>query len=119
LAQRVGERIHGQDRGGELRDCYCSRTARVASISGEITAYAPTIDSSGMRSPETNHGHKGPLIGAASAFRRRVLVPTRKWAELFRGVSTTAADVHQMTLMTIGSITSRWAAARICRTVVL
>jgi predicted N-acetyltransferase YhbS len=95
-------RIHGHDRGNELRDAIGRGTARVVEHLGEITAYASDIAFFGHAVAETNRGLEA-LIGAASSFPAGgFLVPTRN-SELFRWCLENRLHlVHQMTLMTIG-----------------
>jgi GNAT superfamily N-acetyltransferase len=95
------ERVHGHDRGGEVRDAISRGTARVVEHLGEITAYATEVAFFGHAVAETNQGLKA-LIGAAPAFPGGFLVPTRN-GELFRWCLQNGLRlVHQMTLMTIG-----------------
>ncbi|MBO0739594.1 MAG: GNAT family N-acetyltransferase [Alphaproteobacteria bacterium] len=95
-------RIHGHDRGGELRDAVTHGTARVVEHLGKITAYATDIAFFGHAVAESNQGLQA-LIGAAPAFAAGgFLVPTRN-GELFRWCLRAGLRlVHQMTLMTIG-----------------
>jgi predicted N-acetyltransferase YhbS len=95
-------RVHGQDRGNELRDAIGRGTARVVEHLGEITAYATEIAFFGHAVAETNRGLEA-LIGAASGFPAGgFLVPTRN-RELFHWcLQNRLRLVHQMTLMTIG-----------------
>jgi Acetyltransferase (GNAT) family len=96
------ERVHGHDRGGELRDAICQGTARVVEHLGEITAYATDVAFFAHAVAETNQGLKA-LIGAASSFPAGgFLLPTRN-GELFRWCLEKGLRlVHQMTLMTTG-----------------
>ncbi len=95
-------RIHGHDRGGELRDAIAQGTARVVEHLGEITGYATDIAFFGHAVSETNQGLKA-LIGGAPTFPAGgFLLPTRN-GELFRWCLQHGLRlVHQMTLMTIG-----------------
>jgi predicted N-acetyltransferase YhbS len=95
-------RIHGHDRGGELRDAINQGTARVVEHLGAITAYATDVAFFAHAVAETNQGLKA-LIGAASAIHGGgFLLPTRN-GELFRWcLENRQRLVHQFTLMTIG-----------------
>jgi predicted N-acetyltransferase YhbS len=95
-------RVHGHDRGGELRDAIGQGSARVVEHLDEITAYATDIAFFGHAVAETNQGLKA-LIGSASTFPGGgFLLPTRN-GELFRWCLQNGMRlVHQMTLMTIG-----------------
>ncbi len=98
----LSRRVHGHDRGGELRDAIGHGTARVVEHLGAVTAYATDIAFFGHAVAETNLGIEA-LIGAASGFPAGgFLVPTRN-GELFRWCLQNGLRlVHQMTLMTIG-----------------
>jgi hypothetical protein len=95
-------RVHGFDRGVELRDAIAARTARVVEHLGRITGYATGTASSAHAVAETNQDLKA-LIGAASAFLGPgFLLPTRNH-ELFAWCLASGLSlVMQMTLMTIG-----------------
>src|SRR3954454_9147321 len=70
-------RVHGHDRGSELRDAVGRGTARVVEHLGGITAYASDIAFFGHAVAETNRGLE-ELIGSASGFPAGgFLVPTR------------------------------------------
>ena len=95
-------KVHGHDRGGELRDAIKGTTATVVEHAGRIVGYSSSIAFFGHAVAETNEGLKA-LIGAAPAFGGPgFLVPTRN-ADLFlwcleRGLRV----VQPMTLMSIG-----------------
>jgi predicted N-acetyltransferase YhbS len=95
-------RVHGFDRGGELRDAITQGTARVVEHLGAVTAYATDIAFFSHAVADTNHGLKA-LIGAASEFGGGgFLLPTGN-GELFRWCLQNGLRlVHQMNLMTIG-----------------
>jgi predicted N-acetyltransferase YhbS len=95
-------RIHGHDRGGELKDAIDQGSARVVEHLGQITAYCTDIAFFAHAVAETNQGLKA-LIGAASGFPGAgFLMPTRN-GELFRWcLQHRLRLVHQLTLMTIG-----------------
>jgi predicted N-acetyltransferase YhbS len=95
-------RVHGHDRGGELRDAIGQGTARVVEHLGAITAYATDVAFFAHAVAETNQGLKA-LIGAAPGFPGGgFLLPTRN-GELFRWcLQNRLRLVHQLTLMTIG-----------------
>ena len=95
-------RVHGFDRGSELREAIDAKTARVVEHMGRITGYAGDIAFFAHAVAETNQGLEA-LIGAAPAFPGPgFLLPTRnhevfEWC-LDRGLRL----VMQATLMTIG-----------------
>ena len=95
-------RVHGHDRGGELKDAIEQGTAVVAERDGRVTAYASSMAFSGHAVGETNEDLKA-LIGAAAAFQGPgILVPSRN-AELFRWCSRMGfALCSRWTLMTMG-----------------
>jgi len=99
---RLCERIHGHDRGGELRDAIRQGSATVVEHLGRITGYATQIAFFSHAVGETNEDLKA-LIGAAREFGGPgFLVPTRN-GELMRWcLGKGLRLVHQMTLMTIG-----------------
>jgi predicted N-acetyltransferase YhbS len=95
-------RVHGHDRGSELRDAVGRGTARVVEHLGGITAYASDIAFFGHAVAETNRGLEA-LIGSASGFPAGgFLVPTRNNELLRWCLANRLRLVHQMTLMTIG-----------------
>jgi predicted N-acetyltransferase YhbS len=95
-------RVHGHDRGGELRDAISQGTARVVEHLGVISGYATDIGNSGHAVADTNTDLQA-LIGAASSFSGGgFLLPTRN-GELFRwALQSGLRLVHPMQLMTMG-----------------
>ncbi len=95
-------RVHGHERGGELKDAIQHGTAVVAEQDGRVTAYASAMAFSGHAVGETNEDLKA-LLAAAAAFQGPgILVPTRN-AGLFRWCLENGLRVVQpMTLMTMG-----------------
>jgi predicted N-acetyltransferase YhbS len=96
-------RVHGHDRGGELRDAVKAGTAKVVEHLGRITGYATDIAFFAHAVGETNQEIIA-LIASGSDFssKRGILVPTRN-GELFRWcLNNDLRLVQQMTLMTIG-----------------
>lgn len=95
-------RVHGHERGGELRDSIQHGTAVLAERDGRVTAYASAMAFSGHAVGETNEDLKA-LIAAAPAFTGPgILVPTRN-AGLFRWCLECGFRVVQpLTLMTMG-----------------
>jgi hypothetical protein len=93
-------RVHGHDRGGELRDAIGHGTARVVEHLGAVTAYATDIAFFAHAVADSNQGLKA-LIGAASGFDGGgFLLPTRN-GELFTwALQAGLRLVHQMNLMT-------------------
>jgi hypothetical protein len=96
-------RVHGHDRGGELRDAVTAGTAKVVEHLGRITGYATDIAFFAHAVGETNQEIIA-LISKAPEFSSKggMLVPTRN-GELFRWCLNHGLRlVHQMTLMTTG-----------------
>lgn len=95
-------RVHGHDRGGELKDAIQHGTAVVAEAEGRIMAYASAIAFSGHAVAESNQDLQA-LISAATGFEGPgILVPTRN-AALFRWCLESGLQVVQpMTLMSVG-----------------
>jgi predicted N-acetyltransferase YhbS len=95
-------RVHGHDRGGELKDAVQQGTAVVAESEGRVKAYASSIAFFGHAVGESNQDLQA-LISAAPEFQGPgILVPTRN-AALFRWCLENELRVIQpMTLMTTG-----------------
>lgn len=95
-------RVHGHDRGGELRDALQQGMATVVEHGARIAGYATGIAFFGHAVGETNEALKA-LIAAAREFGGPgFLLPTRN-AELFRWCLDHGLRVVQpMTLMTVG-----------------
>jgi len=95
-------RIHGHDRGGELRDAIKQGTANVVEHLGRITGYATDIAFFAHAVGETNEDLKALISAATAIGGGGFLLPTRN-GELFRWCLQNGLRlVHQMTLMTIG-----------------
>jgi predicted N-acetyltransferase YhbS len=99
---RVCTRVHGHDRGGELRDAIQQGTATVVEHDGRITGYATAVGWFGHAVGESNEELKA-LIGAAPAYLGPgFLLPTRNTV-LFRWCLAQGLCVVQgMTLMSLG-----------------
>jgi predicted N-acetyltransferase YhbS len=99
---RLCTRVHGHDRGGELRDAIAQGSANVVEHEGGITGYATIIGFFGHAVGETNKDIKA-LIGAAKEFAGPgFLLPTRN-GELFRWCLNNGLRIAQpMTLMSKG-----------------
>lgn len=95
-------RLHGYERGRDLRDAIDQGTATVVEHAGRITGYATSIGFFGHAVGESNQELKA-LIGAAPAFPGPgFLLPTRN-GELFRWCLANGLRVVQpMTLMSLG-----------------
>jgi GNAT superfamily N-acetyltransferase len=95
-------RVHGHDRGGELRDAIKHGTATIVEHNDQIKGYATTVAFFGHAVGETNEELKA-LIGAAKEFLGPgFLLPTRN-AELLRWCLERGLRIVQpMTLMSIG-----------------
>lgn len=95
-------RVHGHDRGGELRDAIEQGTAVVAELDGAIRAYASSIAFFGYAVGVSNQDLQALLASAAEFQGPGILVPTRN-AELFRWCLENGLRVVQpMTLMSMG-----------------
>ena len=95
-------RVHGHDRGPELRDAIKQGTATVVERDGRITGYSTMIGFFGHAVGESNEDLKA-LIGAAKAFPGPgFLLPTRN-SDLLRWCLGNGLRVVQpMTLMSMG-----------------
>ena len=102
---RLCQQVHGQHRGGELRDAIAKGSATVVESDGEITGYATVIGFFGHAVGETNNDLKA-LIGAANAFAGPgFLLPSRN-GELFRWCLRNGLRITQpMALMSKGLYT--------------
>ena len=99
---RLCMRVHGHDRGGELRDGIKQGTARVVEHLGRISGYATDIAFSAHAVGETNEDLKALISAAPVIGGGGFLLPTRN-NEMFRWCLQNGLRlVHQMTLMTIG-----------------
>src|SRR5713101_3632819 len=96
-------RVHGHDRGGELRDAVKVGTAKLVEHMGRITGYATDIALFAHAVGETNQEIIALIAsGSDLSSKRGILVPTRN-GELFRWwLNNGLRLVQQMTLMTIG-----------------
>ncbi|HKN13515.1 MAG TPA: GNAT family N-acetyltransferase [Candidatus Binatus sp.] len=95
-------RVHGHDRGGELRDAINQGTANVVEHLGRITGYATEFAFFGHAVGETNQDIEALISAAPEIGGGGFLLPTRN-SELFRWCLQNGLRlVHQMTLMTIG-----------------
>jgi GNAT superfamily N-acetyltransferase len=95
-------RVHGHDRGGELRDAITAGTAHVVERPGGICGYASGFGYGWHAVGETNE-HLIALIGSAQSFMGLgILVPTRNTELLRWCLAHGLTVVQQSTLMTIG-----------------
>jgi hypothetical protein len=99
---RVCQRVHGHNRGGELRDAVAKGSAAVVERDGRVTGYATVIGFFGHAVGESNRDLQA-LIGSATEFAGPgFLLPTRN-TELFQWCLAQGLRVTQpMTLMTKG-----------------
>jgi hypothetical protein len=99
---RLCARVHGHERGGELRDAIQQGTATVVEHDSRLTGYATVIAFFGHAVGETNEDLKA-LIGSAKSFAGPgFLLPTRN-GELFRWCLRGGLHVVQpLTLMSYG-----------------
>jgi hypothetical protein len=95
-------RVHGFDRGGELRDAIDAGAATVVEHLGRITGYATGIGFQGYAVAEHNRDLQA-LIGAAPGFTGPgFLLPTRNQEVFGWCLAHGLTLVMQMTSMTIG-----------------
>ncbi len=95
-------RVHGHDRGGELREAVQHGAASVVEHLGRISGYATSIAFFAHAVGETNEDIKA-LIGAAREFGGPgFLVPTRNGDLMRWCLGQGLRLVQQMTLMTVG-----------------
>ncbi|MGH9734556.1 MAG: GNAT family N-acetyltransferase [Candidatus Acidiferrales bacterium] len=95
-------RVHGHDRGGDLRDSIEHGMARVVEFDGRIVAYASAIGFFGYSVAETNRDLQALIASAEEFLGPGVLVPTRNSA-LFRWCLNQGLRVIKpLTLMTVG-----------------
>lgn len=98
----ICRRVHGFDRGGELRDAVGQGSASVVEHLGRITGYTTGIAFFAHTVAETNQGLMA-LIGAAPAFDGPgFLLPTRNHEVFAWCLQAGLKLVFQMTLMTSG-----------------
>ncbi|HST31152.1 MAG TPA: GNAT family N-acetyltransferase [Chthoniobacterales bacterium] len=99
---RVCQRVHGHDRGGELNDAVAKGTATVVERDGRVTGYATIIGFFGHAVGESNRDLQA-LIGSAKEFAGPgFLLPTRN-SELLQWCLEQGLRVTQpMTLMSKG-----------------
>lgn len=95
-------RVHGHDRGGDLKDAIQHGMAVVAESEGRIKAYASSLAFFGHAVGESNEDLQA-LIGAATEFQGPgILVPTRNAALFCWCLENGLRIVQPMTLMTLG-----------------
>ena len=95
-------RVHGFERGAELREAISAHTARVVEHLGRITGYATDLGFFAHAVAETNQDLKS-LIAAAPAFQGPgFLLPTRNHEVFAWCLESGLKLVMQMTLMSIG-----------------
>ena len=95
-------RVHGFERGVELREAIGARTAMVVEHLGRITGYATDIGFFDHAVAETNHDLKS-LISAASQFQGPgFLIPTRNHEIFAWSLDSGLKLIMQMMLMSIG-----------------
>lgn len=99
---KVCVKVHGHDRGNELREAVAQGTANVVEYDGRISGYATVVGFFGHTVGETNEDLKA-LIGAAPAFAGPgFLLPTRNGEVLRWCLKNGLRIVQPLTLMTTG-----------------
>jgi len=102
VCNEVCRRVHGHDRGGELRDAIKQGTAKVVEHLGRITGYATDIAIFAHAVGETNREIEALIAAAREIGGGGFLLPTRN-SDLFRWCLRNGLRlVHQMTLMSTG-----------------
>jgi GNAT superfamily N-acetyltransferase len=95
-------RVHGFERGAELREAISAHTARVVEHLGRVSGYATDLGFFAHAVAETNQDLKS-LIAAAPAFQGPgFLLPTRNHEVFAWCLDSGLKLVMQMTLMSIG-----------------
>jgi predicted N-acetyltransferase YhbS len=98
----LSARVHGHDRGGELRDAIVAGSARVVERPGGISGYATGLGYGWHAVAETNEDLVALLTAAEQFVGLGILVPSRN-AELLRWcLAHGLRIVQQSTLMTLG-----------------
>jgi predicted N-acetyltransferase YhbS len=98
---RLALRVHGHDRGGELRDAIQQGSATLVESRGRVSGYASSLSFFGHAVAETNDDLQA-IIAASEILPPGILVPTRN-AALFRWcLENGLRTVYPMNLMTLG-----------------
>jgi hypothetical protein len=95
-------RIHGHDRGGELRDAIKQGSAKVVEHLGRITGYSTDIAFFGHTVGETKSGDQGADHGCQGDRRWWLSATDTQRRSVRWCLENGLRLVHQMTLMTIG-----------------
>ena len=98
----LSQRVHGLDRGGELRDALAHGGAVVVEREGRITGYASTLAFFGHATAESNQDLKALIASAESFGGPGILLPSRN-SEVFQWCLANGLRIVQpMTLMSTG-----------------
>lgn len=98
----LSRRVHGFDRGAELKDAIQQKTASVVERAGSITGYATALAFFGHATAETNLDMQALIASAESFGGPGILVPSRNSALLRWCLANGLQVVQPMTLMSIG-----------------
>jgi GNAT superfamily N-acetyltransferase len=98
----LSERVHGHERGGELRDAVADGTARVVLRDGRLTGYATGFGYGWHAVAEANDDLIALLCAPDAFMGLGLLVPSRNAALLQWCLDQGLRIVQQSTLMTIG-----------------
>lgn len=98
----LSRRVHGFDRGTELREATEQGTARIVERAGRITGYTSSLAFFGHTTAETNEDLKALIASAESFGGPGILVPSRNNTVLRWCLANGLKVVQPMTLMTIG-----------------
>ncbi len=99
---RLCQRVHGHDRGGDLHDAIEQRTAVVAERDGKVVAYSTLLGFFGHTLGEKNADVQALIANADSFLGPGILVPTRNASLLRWCLENGLRVVQPLTLMTIG-----------------
>jgi GNAT superfamily N-acetyltransferase len=99
---RLSQRVHGFDRGGELADAIGHGSAVVVEREGRITGYSSVLAFFGHTTAETNLDLQALIASAEGVGGPGILVPTRN-SQIFQWCLANGLRVVQvMTLMSLG-----------------
>ena len=99
---RLCARIHGHDRGGELRDSISQGQAMVVERDGRVTGYTSGVSYFGHTVGETNEDVKALIAAAPEYAGPGFIVPARNTELLRWCLENRLRIVHNLCLMTIG-----------------
>jgi len=98
----LSHRVHGFDRGGELKAAIAEGTASVVERGGRVTGYATHIGFFGHTTAESNLDMQALIAGAEALTGSGILVPSRNTTLLRWCLGNGLRVVQPMTLMSTG-----------------